>query len=46
MRDVAAGTTVGGYPAMPLRQWHRQTASLARIATPSPRPIELKTPEE
>ncbi len=32
MRDVEAGATVGGYPAMPLRQWHRQTATLARIA--------------
>lgn len=31
MRDVAAGATVGGYPAVPLRQWHRQTAGLLRL---------------
>lgn len=31
MRDVAPGTTVGGYPAVPLRQWHRQTAGLLRL---------------
>ncbi|HVA14005.1 MAG TPA: UDP-3-O-(3-hydroxymyristoyl)glucosamine N-acyltransferase [Stellaceae bacterium] len=28
MRDIEAGGKVGGYPAMPLRQWHRQTAGL------------------
>jgi UDP-3-O-[3-hydroxymyristoyl] glucosamine N-acyltransferase len=32
MRDVPAGTTVGGAPALPIRQWHRQTAALARLA--------------
>jgi UDP-3-O-[3-hydroxymyristoyl] glucosamine N-acyltransferase len=32
MRDVAEQEAVGGYPAMPLRQWHRQT-----IAAGSPR---------
>ncbi len=26
MRDVGPGETVAGYPAMPVRQWHRQTA--------------------
>ena len=31
MRDVAAGETVAGYPAVPVRQWHRQTAALARL---------------
>ena len=31
MRDVAAGSRVGGYPAMPVRQWHRQTAGLLRL---------------
>jgi UDP-3-O-[3-hydroxymyristoyl] glucosamine N-acyltransferase len=32
MRDVAPGETVAGYPAMPVRQWHRQTAALAKLA--------------
>lgn len=30
-RDVAEGETVGGYPAVPIRQWHRQTTNLARL---------------
>jgi UDP-3-O-[3-hydroxymyristoyl] glucosamine N-acyltransferase len=34
MRDVADGESVGGYPAMPIRQWHRQTVALARLAKP------------
>jgi UDP-3-O-[3-hydroxymyristoyl] glucosamine N-acyltransferase len=32
MRDVAAGETVAGYPAVPIRQWHRQSAALAKLA--------------
>ncbi len=31
MRDVEPGGTVGGYPAVPIRQWHRQTAGLLRL---------------
>ncbi len=31
MRDVAPGETVAGYPAVPIRQWHRQTAMLNRL---------------
>jgi UDP-3-O-[3-hydroxymyristoyl] glucosamine N-acyltransferase len=31
-RDVAAGETVGGYPAMPVREWHRQTVALKKLA--------------
>jgi UDP-3-O-[3-hydroxymyristoyl] glucosamine N-acyltransferase len=31
MRDVGAGETVAGYPAMPIRQWHRHTAALIRL---------------
>jgi UDP-3-O-[3-hydroxymyristoyl] glucosamine N-acyltransferase len=31
MRDLAPGAVVGGYPAVPLRQWHRQTAGLLRL---------------
>jgi UDP-3-O-[3-hydroxymyristoyl] glucosamine N-acyltransferase len=31
MRDVAPGEVVAGYPAIPARQWHRQTAALAKL---------------
>ncbi len=31
MRDIAAGETVGGSPAVPITQWLRQTAELARL---------------
>jgi UDP-3-O-[3-hydroxymyristoyl] glucosamine N-acyltransferase len=31
MRDVEPGSAVGGYPAISLRQWHRQTAGLLRL---------------
>lgn len=29
-RDIAPGETVGGYPAQPIKQWHRQVAWLKR----------------
>lgn len=32
MRDIEAGGKVGGIPAVPLKQWHRQTVALARLA--------------
>lgn len=32
MRDASPGETLGGSPAVPVRQWHRQTAALARMA--------------
>jgi UDP-3-O-[3-hydroxymyristoyl] glucosamine N-acyltransferase len=32
MRDVEPGGTVGGIPAVPMLQWHRQTAALGRLA--------------
>ena len=32
MRDIPAGATFGGFPAMPARQWHRQSIALARLA--------------
>jgi UDP-3-O-[3-hydroxymyristoyl] glucosamine N-acyltransferase len=31
MRDIEAGATVGGFPAIAIKQWHRQTAGLARL---------------
>jgi UDP-3-O-[3-hydroxymyristoyl] glucosamine N-acyltransferase len=31
MRDIEAGATVGGFPAIPIKHWHRQTAGLARL---------------
>ena len=34
MRDVPEGETWGGTPAVPIRQWHRQTAALARLIRP------------
>jgi len=30
-RSVKAGETVGGYPAIPVREWHRQVTTLARL---------------
>lgn len=32
MKDVDSGQKVAGTPAVPVRQWHRQTVSLARLA--------------
>ena len=32
MTDVPAGATYGGAPAMPARDWHRQTLTLSRMA--------------
>ena len=31
-RDVDPGQAVGGYPAVPIRQWHRQTSALTRMS--------------
>ena len=31
-RDLEPGGTYGGTPAVPIRQWHRQSAQLARLA--------------
>ncbi len=36
MRDVEPGLTIGGAPALPIRQWHRQTAALTRLAQRRP----------
>jgi UDP-3-O-[3-hydroxymyristoyl] glucosamine N-acyltransferase len=32
IRDVAARAVVGGYPAVAVRQWHRQTVAVTRLA--------------
>ena len=32
IRDIEPGETFAGTPAVPVRQWHRQTAQLARLA--------------
>ncbi len=33
LRDVPEGEIWGGSPAIPIRQWHRQTTALARMVT-------------
>jgi UDP-3-O-[3-hydroxymyristoyl] glucosamine N-acyltransferase len=33
MRDVPDGEAWGGLPAVPIRQWHRQTTEIARLVT-------------
>ena len=32
MRDVAAKSVVGGFPAIPIKDWHRQTIGIARLS--------------
>lgn len=32
--DVAAGASIGGYPALPIRQWHRETIARAKQNKP------------
>jgi UDP-3-O-[3-hydroxymyristoyl] glucosamine N-acyltransferase len=34
VRDVPPQSVVGGYPAVRVRNWHRQTAALAKLAEP------------
>lgn len=32
MRDVPAGQRIGGSPALPVREWHRQTVAISKLA--------------
>ena len=36
MRNVKQGEVVGGYPAVPIRQWHRQSLALLRLLRRAP----------
>lgn len=36
IRDVKQGEAVGGYPAMPVREWHKQTAANFRLSQRRP----------
>jgi hypothetical protein len=38
IRDVGDGEAVGGYPAMPVRDWHRQSATNIRLSQRRPTP--------
>jgi UDP-3-O-[3-hydroxymyristoyl] glucosamine N-acyltransferase len=38
IRDAPSGEVLGGYPAIPIRQWHRQTAGLMRLFGKKARP--------
>jgi UDP-3-O-[3-hydroxymyristoyl] glucosamine N-acyltransferase len=31
IRNVEPGVTVGGSPALPIREWHRQTVAISRL---------------
>lgn len=37
MRDVAEGETVAGYPALPVRIWHRQSVALMQLINRKPK---------
>ncbi|MGA9891137.1 MAG: UDP-3-O-(3-hydroxymyristoyl)glucosamine N-acyltransferase [Xanthobacteraceae bacterium] len=41
IRDVREGEAIGGYPAMPIREWHRQTATGIRLSQRRPSGIAL-----
>lgn len=34
IKDIGPGETFGGYPAVPVRSWHRQTVEISKLARP------------
>ncbi len=38
MNDIPAGASYGGFPAIPINDWHRQTIALSRIIKTKTRP--------
>jgi UDP-3-O-[3-hydroxymyristoyl] glucosamine N-acyltransferase len=46
MHDVPPGETWGGYPGVPSRQWMRQQATLARLATSGKKTAASSTPSD
>ena len=42
MNDIPAGASYGGSPALPIKNWHRQTVMLARLVKPQ----ETETPDD
>lgn len=43
MRNVAAGETIAGSPAVPVKQWHRQSIALAKLANSPGKRVENDT---
>ncbi|HEX4506086.1 MAG TPA: UDP-3-O-(3-hydroxymyristoyl)glucosamine N-acyltransferase, partial [Alphaproteobacteria bacterium] len=38
IHDIPPGAIVAGYPAIPVKQWHRQTAMLGKMLVSRPSP--------
>ncbi|HEY5339309.1 MAG TPA: UDP-3-O-(3-hydroxymyristoyl)glucosamine N-acyltransferase [Rhizomicrobium sp.] len=36
IHDIPEGEVYGGYPAVPIKQWHRQTVTMAKLGKPKP----------
>jgi UDP-3-O-[3-hydroxymyristoyl] glucosamine N-acyltransferase len=34
MQDIPAGAAMGGYPAIPIKEWHRQTLAIGKLVKP------------
>ncbi len=46
MRNIMSQQTVGGFPALPIREWHRNTATLKKIARTPNSPTNSVEPEK